>query len=397
MVHSAWLATLRGEVEGFLTLPLELWREGVRWLFQCGAGGTPFTEGLYGLLLVSLCSADGFFFARCSHRVYHGLFYMQLVFVLGGHKSGTSLLRSLLDNVGPYRSLPFESHFVKLSGVWTRYPRGRAAPDFERSYSKFVEAVRRRLRRLRVASPTGGSHDVEHIDGDWICEQMLAAAPGDDPRAWFECYMSAAMEALGQPLGDAVLVEKSVEHAEHAAYLQALFPEAKFVGIVRNPYATLVAMRRFEKGQKVGSLRVSVATIRESLYNVDRARRVLRNMHLVRYEDLVTSPSEVMQGVASFLGTSSFEPLRPTVLGKPWAGNSSSGERFEGIASSVATKWQRECTAIEVELVNRHLGAARELFGYPRCEPGGSPWVPARGESAQHYVANRLLMRGIVS
>ncbi|MGI8607235.1 MAG: sulfotransferase, partial [Gaiellaceae bacterium] len=50
------------------------------------------------------------------------------VFILGAHKSGTSLLRSLLDATPGFFVLPKEPHFFAYSGRWIDYPLRRRQP-----------------------------------------------------------------------------------------------------------------------------------------------------------------------------------------------------------------------------------------------------------------------------
>ncbi|MGA1778589.1 MAG: sulfotransferase [Schleiferiaceae bacterium] len=50
------------------------------------------------------------------------------IFILGSHKSGTSLLRSLLDGHPDLFVIPFETHFMALLGRWITYSYRKQAP-----------------------------------------------------------------------------------------------------------------------------------------------------------------------------------------------------------------------------------------------------------------------------
>jgi hypothetical protein len=122
--------------------------------------------------------------------------------------------------------------------------------------------------------------------------------------------------------------------------------------------------------------------------------QLISDYQVVRYEDLVTCPHETMQHVARFIGISFRESmLEPTVLGMPWQGNSTTGQRFEGISTVPLTAWQRQVTPLEIRFVNRLFGHVLRDHEYERLEPEASVYHPCRGEGPKLYLANRLLWR----
>ena len=66
------------------------------------------------------------------------------VFIIGSHKSGTSLLRSLLDGHPELYVIPFETHFMASLGRWVQYSYRRQTPHENFEFSeKFLETLKK--------------------------------------------------------------------------------------------------------------------------------------------------------------------------------------------------------------------------------------------------------------
>ena len=66
------------------------------------------------------------------------------VFILGSHKSGTSLLRSLLDSHPELYVIPFETHFMASLGRWVQYSYRRQTPHENVKFSeKLLETLKK--------------------------------------------------------------------------------------------------------------------------------------------------------------------------------------------------------------------------------------------------------------
>lgn len=124
-----------------------------------------------------------------------------------------------------------------------------------------------------------------------------------------------------------LLVFKSVEAADLPRY-QRLFPEMKFVHIVRHPYTNYASLKRtdmvlkqkpfWDHGGEGDILRLQVES--RWIPHVEFALHGLRTdparHHLVRYEDLCKSPEQVVTGICEWLGVEPpAEPALQTVLG----------------------------------------------------------------------------------
>jgi Sulfotransferase family len=104
-----------------------------------------------------------------------------------------------------------------------------------------------------------------------------------------------------------VLVEKSPPNLVRLRFLQALFPEAAFVVVVRHPVAVAYATAKWRRQESLRTL-LRHWVVAHELYRADRAR--VERLHEVRFEDFVADPDAALAGVYAFLG---LEPV-PTGL-----------------------------------------------------------------------------------
>lgn len=95
-----------------------------------------------------------------------------------------------------------------------------------------------------------------------------------------------------------VLLEKSPPNLVQARFLQALFPDARFLMMVRHPIAVSYATKKWSRSSMGTLLRHWVAAHEVLLSDLP----LLKRIRIVRYEDLVADPSGVMAQVFDFLG-----------------------------------------------------------------------------------------------
>ncbi|MEI7035759.1 sulfotransferase [Fulvimonas yonginensis] len=316
------------------------------------------------------------------------------VFLLGSHKSGSSLLRSLLDGHPQLAVLPKETHLFQFTNHWVDYRRRRNLPrTLDRQ--QFLDGLVRHIREDTrgddpYADAPGFSYRMD------VLEPRLRALDPSDMPAFFLGYMRAAYEASAgaAPSAGQALVEKSVEHAEFAYVLASYYPGARFIHIVRNPYATLVAVRRMlqRKSRRFPYLWPMACSLHNSYHHLFTNRLAVPNYLCVRFEDLVADTATTMRAVAGFLGIEYHDQLtRPTSVGQHWNGNSTSNESFGGVSRRPLQAWREQITDYEIALANAVAEPVFEAFGYERMHARHPyRWIP--WERPRAYVANRMAL-----
>ncbi len=177
------------------------------------------------------------------------------VFILGSHKSGSSLLRSLLDGHPDLFTIPTEAHYFQYTGDWVNYSLRYAWPqemDLEEKMNSLVRLVEKKNSHY---DPYADSTIAGRIDVEAFKSHLFSSAISNISPNLFQVYAEALYYSLyKKELPDTIRVlEKSVENAEFAASLRQMFPDCRFIHIVRNPYASLVAIRK-SKTKKTLSL-----------------------------------------------------------------------------------------------------------------------------------------------
>ncbi len=322
------------------------------------------------------------------------------VFILGSHKSGTSLLRNLLDGHPDLFVIPLEAHFFELSGYWVEYAMRSTRPR-QLEFEQWVESLAGHIAQSNTqADVTGDSVLTSRWDLDVFQSTLRTTAAEDfataDHARLLERYVDALYASLHHDRAarrPARFVEKSVENAEFAPLLARWFPDARFVHIMRNPYATLVAIRRHSGMGVFPFLKRAVESLRNSYYYAHLNPNVLSNYRVIRYEDLVTNTESVMRTVAEHCNLA-WQPglLRPTVMGEDWGGNSTSGQGFQGLSDRPLHAWKTKIHALEVELINRHFPHVVSEWGYEPVTPVGSPYSRATKERLRDYIRNRAYL-----
>lgn len=321
------------------------------------------------------------------------------IFLLGAHKSGTSLLRSLFDGHSGLFVIPNEAHFFQHLGYWVDYKLRRSLPrpdlTIDEIKNRLVDWIEysNRVFHPQADSDTRGLWDVAKFRE--VLEASLPAAVNE--KEMIESYVTAMYASLyHEKLSDQLrIVEKSVENAEFAIQLKSFYPEARMIHIVRNPYSNIVSIRKYKTNDgRFPSLKRIVAALYNSYYFLDKNRKIIGDDYfIVRYEDLVQNPEAVISRMVKFLGIANEDILtRPTLQGKAWQGNSTTAEKFSGISSKTLNNWKRTITPLEVNLVNRLFSSVLAQYDYEKL-PDGPYLRRNKKEALKTYISNRLLYK----
>lgn len=317
------------------------------------------------------------------------------IFILGAHKSGTSLLRSLLDAHPELFAAPIEMHFPHCMGLPTLYPRRRKTLPGELGKEAVIQRI---LEVVREYDEDGDARADSYLPGrfdiDILCSHLERTLSKEVGAEDLYHYVEALAMSLGAAHGGGVrhLVEKSVDNIEHAYWLKRLYPNARFLFILRDPYANLVSFRKFiERGGRFPSLVQPLRTLELAFHCAVLYERTLPDLHIFRYEDLVNDPRHTMEVIGRFLGiTWSESLLQPTNMGKPWHGNSTTGQVMQGVSAEWSGKWRKDMKPVEAGLIARSsLVSLMARFGYQEDRMGGF-WRRTKGETLPTYLRNRL-------
>lgn len=320
----------------------------------------------------------------------------QPIFILGAHKSGTTMLRNLLSGHSQLFVVPFESHFFQLDDRNVEYEyrkttsQGLSTKEVESKFKQWIKTQNEAVDPMGDTFVTGKLNTI-------LFNASFSLDAKDSANTKFEKYIGSIHESLG--LGalneDKRVVEKSVENAEFAQELARMYPQAKFVHIVRNPYANFVSLRKYKSvGFGYPLLKRMARTFQNSYKYLIENPKQIAQYKVLRYEDILSDSQTVMSDLAAFLEIP-FEDvlLTPSHLGEIWSGNSTSGKGFKGLSDANLDKWKESIHPVESKLVNTVGKDVLNLYNYPKYKSEGNWLSRCEGESLARYAFNRLAVR----
>ncbi len=216
-------------------------------------------------------------------------------FIVGLPRSGTTLLQRLLDTHTEVAVCP-------ESGLFKTLWRLGVKPDRIGGwrYTFLMDQLYRYLYRFNdPAAAVIKAHMQEHLHYEGSVRALFA----DLGRRYFA--------AKGEGL---ILGEKTPRHLLYMDYIHALFPEARFLVLLRNPFDTAwswhnaLVQHNEKQGLSDAALMRLATLIKRGLrcYNADH-RVLSAQICRLTYEELVQDPSEVLTRICAFLGIA-FEP-----------------------------------------------------------------------------------------
>ncbi len=285
------------------------------------------------------------------------------VFIVGLHRTGSTLFKNALDR---HSSLAMASDEMQLEGPWRR---GFAA-KFSRIRDAGSERGLERVMNLVWSAPLPGTFwkDLRHSSVDRDELKIRIGGSDRSTRSVVAILLDAYRRERNRP-------RVGVKYPLHISRIQRLklwFPDCRILHLTRDPRAILASKlrdeatrRRKAKGFGVGAA-VHHATMTVFLADYAWSGRVHRRMHgspsyrLVRYEDLVARPREVLEGVCNFAGLEFQEEMLDTV-GKP---SSHSGERPHGFDGSSVARWRTTLSRFDRRWITVCTTRSRRTLGY---------------------------------
>jgi hypothetical protein len=253
------------------------------------------------------------------------------IFIIGHWRTGTTMLHELMS-LDPRLRCPttYESlspnHFLLSEQVVRRFfgfvlPRKRPFDNVRMGFDRPQEDEAALCLRgqpspfLTVAFPSRSPMDPDYADLEGLSLPQLAR--------WKSRLLQFLQLLLFKRPGRLVL--KSPQHTFRLKVLHEMFPRAKFIHIVRDPYVVYPSTVHFWKTMyetyglqsfDLGALREYVFSTFEQMHAKLGATRTLidaGHYYELRYEDLANDPLQQMEALYKFLDLGDFDVVRPAV------------------------------------------------------------------------------------
>lgn len=309
------------------------------------------------------------------------------VFIVGAARSGTTLLRLILDAHSDL-AVCGELHFYdQVSRVDGRPTTIETEEDLERAARSVERTVAFRL--LESGSP--------------LLERAVDRLRRRIPCAFDHLHlalMQAYVDLEGD--GDERPGEKTPANVRYMERIRRNFPRARFVHLVRDPRG--VAASSIDVEANSDDVVIHALTWRCDVY---RAREFLRRRSdavlEVRYEDLVREPRRWLGQLTSFLDIPFQEGMLRyhadaedafRVEREPWKAGAT-----RPIYRSSVERWKERLRPVQVRLVETVAGRFLGEYGYEPWEEArvgwgrlAAGWIVAAGKYLAAKLANRSLV-----
>jgi hypothetical protein len=276
---------------------------------------------------------------------------LKLVFIVGPPRSGTTLLQGILASHSEVSTLP-ETHFFEE--LVPLFGKNECNPNI------IVDDNSSRI--IRNAIRISG-YELENKYMQDLCGVSLREA--------FNSILKIFIKSNSK-----IVLEKTPGHARFIPEIRRFFPEAKIIGIIRHPVESVASMRnlrpvnfRDERVKYISTLKILAnywaLNCRGIIDNLDQ------NTMLVRYEDLIDTPKEMIYKLCSFIGIN-FEADMLTGFSKgadrflkiayePWK-----REILEGHFVDNRYKWRNKLSPGRIWIIEDTVKEYFEICGYSR-------------------------------
>lgn len=282
------------------------------------------------------------------------------VFIVGASRSGTTMLRLVL-NAHPHIGVPNEfSYFTSVPQHWLKV--WRHIPVAPEQYQHFI---RNQLKNKECLKAVG-------VEVDTLLERMLEAADSRDLSIPYRLMLEAYAEAEGKSRWG----EKTPTNLFYADILHEMFPEARFIHLVRDPRAVVRSANNFPRLpddiviNATNWLHFLQTGYQRLTQSVPSSRWCT-----IRYEDLTTDPQPAVRAMCQFIDA----PFHPRMLNfhkdatayMPATIDQLGGDRkvTRPIYTDKQEKWRSDLSEHEIGVVEYICGDVMTAFGY---EPTGA-------------------------
>ena len=255
---------------------------------------------------------------------------MEYIFIGGQRKSGTSLLTALLDNHPDIFAYPYNFPFYLF------YPaRGSQAFILERT----LDHLTYHLKEM------GNYKEKEIIE---IRTQILEKLKSKKVQPNFiNAYLESVKEVLDKK-NKKYYVVKCAYLEMYSETLLEMYPNSKFISIVRNPkdvYTSILggwdAHYKTQYDSKMDLLRDFMERGLTSYYTSIRNSNEALYYYLITYENLINNQENSMRRLANFIQIEYDDCLlQPTFLGVPWKSNSFTTDKSTKIRTNRMEIWK---------------------------------------------------------
>jgi len=282
-----------------------------------------------------------------------------VVFIVGCPRSGTTLLRHILS-AHPDLTITPEAHWIPLffeekQGVTAE---GMITPQF---VDRLLDHPKFGLFRLPA-------------------DEVRALVPSG-PAESYVTFLTRVFDLYGRKQGKALVGNKTPDAARKIPLLHALWPEARFVHLIRDGRNVALSLMNWPRvaQKRPGTFstwkedpastagmwwELNVRCGREGAKVLDPAM-----YYELRYESLILTPEQECRALCAFLGLPFHDSMLRHQDTKPGGGPKVTAKRDWQPISTGMRDWRSEMKPEQLERFEAAVGDLLDELGYPRAVP----------------------------
>jgi hypothetical protein len=287
-----------------------------------------------------------------------------LFFIVGRARSGTSLLRVLLD-AHPNILIPFECPFIlhmhsKYSKItnWDK--------DTMCSFYKDL-----------ISEPA-----FNYLNANKNLKEYLIHNAGNHSYAEICKIVYGHCLSVNQKNEITLLGDKNPSYSLKLPFLTKLFPQSKFIHITRDHRDNILSMKNVDFESRC----TSSLAYRWKFYN-NRIRKAKdkfpEKFYSLRYEDLVEFPEKYLREICNFIGIEYCSEMLQFYTNKAnyysvypeEALDKYHSHLFQPVSSDHIYTWKKKMREGDVRKADAIVGKAAEMFGYKRKYKKTNPFI----------------------
>jgi len=292
---------------------------------------------------------------------------LPLFFIIGQPRSGTTLLRTLLD-AHPNVNIPLESPYIlnlsfKYAGV-----KHRTKSNLLKFYN---DLLKQRWFEYWTIDTTKLKESILSMEGDHPWEIICKTVNYH----YQSCFEKKEILITG---------DKNPLYSYYPARLIKLFPNAKFIHMVRDPRANILSSLKVDF--EMHSIKYLAFRWKYLTKKIHKVKNNLQGkFYTVRYEDLVSDPEQVMKNVTGFLGIDhapgifDFHKNAENIFSKypEEEVRKNFKSLSEPINKSRADTWKKEMSKKDIRIIDHITGKYAKICNYEANKTKLNIWTMA--------------------
>jgi hypothetical protein len=284
------------------------------------------------------------------------------VFVCGVHRSGTTLLRNLLDGHPGLVALPSEGTYYTNLEFKLRNLAEKEKPEFLGTewLRRLANPINQPPYWLLGRSLDSGSPYVDFTRYFMAWQRVT----NEDAQGLYIAIVLAYASCTGN-LNAKLWVDKTPTNERFLTRIWQEMPDAKIVHIIRDPVATITSRKKMEPSL---NLRRALLDLKMSyVVALEQSQLSDPGYLLIHYEDLCENPQKVITRLASFLNIKVADVLKqPTVAGIPVSANSVFADKEVSgqILKAYQHRQDKMLNETEQELLAAYIGSLANKLNY---------------------------------